>query len=437
MTPEWEWGHPYQRHIQAVLDDVTYGRTRKVILSVPPRHGKSEMVTVRYLAYRIHRDPTTKVVIAACDQDLANNFSRKVRRIMEGRVALNQDKLSAEEWETQDGGGLRAAGVGGSIVGRGFRVLVIDDPIKSREQAESETYRNKVWDWYTDDLYTRRDPPEKAAIILITTRWHENDLAGRILMSETAPEWTVINFPALAGPDDMLGRKEGEALCPSRISREILLDIQRTQSAYSFNALYQGNPIPHEGNLFKTSQIQIVDQLPARVNFRARGWDKASGDGQGDYTAGVKMSEFDGYWYVEDVVRGRWDTAERDKVIRQTAELDGRDCRIWGEQEPGSGGKDSARSFVRLLAGFGVQVDKSASSKVNRAGGINAADGFSAQVNAGNVKMLKAAWNKAFLAELQAFPSGTYDDQVDAACGVFNYLARFGRIKVLSKGKAY
>jgi len=154
------------------------------------------------------------VVIGSYGQDLANNFNRKARRIAEQRFEMSHERKAAAEWSTSAGGGMKAVGVGAGVTGHGAHLIVIDDPVKNREEANSDVRRETVWQWYNDDLYTRLEPG--GAIVLIMTRWHEDDLAGRILLSDRASEWTVLNLPALAEDDDPLGRTLGEALCPER-----------------------------------------------------------------------------------------------------------------------------------------------------------------------------------------------------------------------------
>jgi predicted phage terminase large subunit-like protein len=167
---------------------------------------------------------------------------------------------------------------------------------------------------------------------------------------------------------------------------------------------------------FHVDKLQIVDTVPAGARS-CRGWDKAATAGGGDWSVGVKIAKGpDGIFYIEDVKRGQWDTASRDRTIRQTAELDGRACKIKGEQEPGSGGKESAENFIRLLSGFPVSTEPATNAKEVRA------DPFSSQVNAGNVRLVKGDWNRAYISELQSFPHGKHDDQVDASSLAFNEL---------------
>lgn len=415
VTPYWTWSWPYLRLIQSQLDQVTTGNIRKLMLFMPPRHGKSELTTVRYPVWRLECEPTLRVIVGAYNQTLAEKFSRKARRIALQRIALSQDRTAVEDWETTRGGGLRAVGVGGGITGQGGDLIIIDDPVKSREEANSPTYRERVWDWYTQDLYTRLEPG--GSMILIMTRWHEDDLAGRILASEDGPQWSVVSLPALAEASDPLGRALGEALCPDRFTAADLAKIRTVLGTWAYTALYQQRPLPAEGGMFKHPWFEIVAGIPAMAE-RIRYWDKGGSAGRGDYTAGVKMARTrEGIYFIEDVVRGQWSALEREKIIRQTAELDGLAVPVWVEQEGGSGGKESAENSVRYLAGFRARAETAKSDKITRA------DAFSAQCEAGNVKLVRGEWNAAYLAEITSFPHGTHDDQVDASSGAFNKLA--------------
>jgi predicted phage terminase large subunit-like protein len=249
VSPTFTWDWPHLQFYIAQLDRVTSGEVRKLMVSMAPRHGKTETGTVRYPVYRLERDPALRVIIAAYNQTLAEKFSRKARKIAKERFSLSTERRAAEDWETEAGGGLRAVGVGGGITGMGADLIEIDDPVKSRQEAESEAYRERVYDWYTDDLYTRQEPG--CSVILTQTRWHVDDLAGRILNSEDGPNWTVINLPAIAEENDPLGRPLGEALCPERYDLLALEDRRRVLGEDSFLALFQGRPRPAEGGRFK------------------------------------------------------------------------------------------------------------------------------------------------------------------------------------------
>jgi len=426
VTPAWTWDWPYQQYIQAQLARVTRGEIRRLMLSVPPRHGKSHMVTIRYPVWRLECDPATRVIVCAYNQFLANDFSRKARRLAERRILLDPERKSAEAWETAGGGGMRAVGVGGGITGQGGDLVVIDDPVKSREEAESPAFRDRVYDWYTDDLYTRLEPG--AAIILIMTRWHEDDLAGRILASEDGPSWTVVNLPAEAEAGDPLGRAPGEPLCPARFDRRALAERRQVLGSYAYTALYQGHPLPPEGGLFKRHWFrEWLAAAPERFDGVIRYWDRAASEGRGDFSAGVLMGRQGGAYTVIDVIRGQWSPKQREQIILTTALID-RDrypnAAVWLEQEPGSSGIDSVQASIRNLAGFNVHADRVTGEK-----GVRAMP-FAAQAEAGNIHLVRAPWNGAYLDELCSFPNGLHDDQVDASSGAFNLLAGRRQFKV-------
>lgn len=421
-TPEWNWDWPYLAHVRRHLQRVTDGELRRLMLFMPPRHGKSEMVTVRYPVYRLERNPQSRVIVAAYNQTLSDKFSRKSRKLlqMRNRVKLNPDRTAVVDWETMQGGGYRSVGIGGGITGMGGDLIIIDDPVKSREDASSLTMRERAYDWFTDDLYTRLEPD--SAIILIMTRWHEDDLAGRILNSKYGDGWEVVSLPALAEANDPLGRVPGEALCPARYPVEELKEIQIVQGR-SFYALYQQRPQEQEGDMFKRKNFKYVDAVPADA-VRVRYWDRGATAGGGDYTTGTLVAFKNGLTYIEDVVRGQWSTNERDVQIEDTTDADydryGNTVQIWLEQEPGSSGIDVIRGLQKRLVGYIVRGDRVTGAKTLRA------EPFAAQVEAGNVYLKKAKWNFAWIDELCSFPNGTHDDQVDSASGAFNKLVKLG-----------
>ncbi len=412
VSPGWNWDWPHLRYVQRKLDQVTKGECRRLLLTMPPRHGKSELTTVRYCAWRLERNQKLKLILGAYNQTLANRFSRRMRRIVGERVPLAIDALNVEDWETVAGGGCRAVGVGAGVTGHGGDLIVVDDPIKSREEANSKTYRDRVYDWFQDDLYTRLEP--NAALIVIATRWHEDDLIGRLIGGDDGSNWTLVNLPALAESNDPLGRADGQALCPERYDERALEDI-RKMLGNSFHALYQGRPVPLSGELFQRSWFEIVLSPPA-VARRVRFWDKAGSQGKGDYTAGVLMSESESTYFVEDVVRGQWSAYERERRIRETAARDSASVDIWFEQEPGSGGKDSAAASIANLAGYTAKAERSTGDKITRA------EPLAAQTEGGNVKLVRAPWNQSYLDEFCSFPYAQHDDQVDASSGAFNKL---------------
>jgi len=439
VTPGFTWDWAHLQKIDDLFDRITAGKVRKAMIFMPPRHGKSEKITIRYPLYRLNLDPTLRIIIGGYGHSLTSKFSRKARNIARDiGFHLSEDRQAADDWETMEGGGMRAVGVGSSVTGTGGDIVIIDDPVKSREEAESAVYREKVWTWYTDDLYTRLEPG--GACVLVMTRWHENDLAGRILDSEDGKNWEVLRLPAEcetqderdefaesigreAGQPDPIGREYGEPLCPDRFDLEKLADLRTTLGSYSYTSLYQQRPTPHSGGMFKIDRFEYIGALPSMHKGMIRFWDKASTEGGGCYTAGVLLVKtINDQYIVADVVRGQWSTGNRERIIKETAIEDGKTVSIYVEQEPGSGGKDSANATITMLSGYKVFADPATGDKFVRA--IPA----SAQVEAGNVMLKRGSWNKDFIDELRQVPFGKFVDQMDAFVGAFNRFNRAGKV---------
>jgi predicted phage terminase large subunit-like protein len=422
----------FYRHcvtLAEVLERVATGEIKRLLIQLPPRHSKSEMVSRLFSAYYLKRNPHHFVGLNSYSAELAYTLSRAAHEnYLEAGGIVKDDVSAVKHWETPEGGGMWAAGVGGSITGKGANLALIDDPLKNAEEAASETIREKQKEWYSSTLYTRLEPD--AALVIIQTRWHEDDLTGWILSEEKGDEpenWHIVCLPAfyeemIEFPSTCTVEKDfrseiGTALCPERYDENKLAKIRARIGEYHFDSLYQQRPIAKSGSFFNVEMFGTpVKAVPVGCRT-VRGWDKAATKGDGDYTAGVRMSKSEsGIFYIEDVMRGQFDTATRDRLILQTANLDGKGIKQIGEQEPGSAGKESAENFVRMLAGYSVTTEKVSGAKEVRA------DPFSSQVNAGNVRLVEADWNKAFINELRAFPHGRHDDQVDAASLAFNEL---------------
>ncbi len=436
------------------LDRFVAGDIKRLMIFMPPRHGKSELTSRRLPAYILGRDPNTTIIASSYGADLARRMNRDVQRIMDsdaykqlfpntrlfganirtvaqGTWLRNSDMFEVVEYN----GYYRGAGVGGAITGMGGQYLIIDDPIKNRQEANSPTIRENIWDWYTSTFRTRLAPG--GGILLTVTRWHEDDLAGRLIAlaksDPKADQWKVINLPAVAEDPipDYDERKVGEALWPARFDLEELDKTRVSLGTYDWNSLYMQRPAPPDGGMFKRHWFDAVNVAPREAQ-RVRYWDKAGSAGAGDYSCGVLMSrDSNGRFCIEDVVRGQWSALERETIIKQTAASDnalyvrsggalGSPVEVYMEQEPGSGGKESAEASVRNLAGYVAHAERVSGDKATRAAP------FAAQCEAGNVKLVAGNWNPAYLAELCSFPYGKNDDQVDGSSGAFNKLADAG-----------
>jgi predicted phage terminase large subunit-like protein len=440
-APNWTWNWNHQLYLYERLHRVTAGETKRLMIFMPPRHSKSETVTVRYTAWRMICDPKMNVILGSYNQRLANRFSRKVRKLVGEGIALSKDRKAADEWETRDGGSLCAVGVGAGVTGFGANLIVIDDPVKNRSEAESKAYRENTWDWFNDDIYTRLEPG--AAIILIQTRWHEDDLAGRLLrdMKNGGEQWEVISFPAIAtkqltaetqrrrveNSSQRLSdsaveisaewRKPGEALCPDRYDVNALRRIEKKLGSYSFAALYQQNPVPLDGGIFKRSWFtHVVDKAPDGLRW-FRGYDLAvSTKTTADFTASIRCAvDKLGNIYIADAFRARLEYPEQrryviDRMSDEKETTHGIESALHGQALV----QDLLRE-TRLMRSVlrSVRADK---DKVTRA------LVWAAKAEAGKVILVRGPWIEGFLEEVCSFPNGTHDDQVDAMSLAFRMM---------------
>ena len=402
VSPDDNWDWPHLAFIRSYLDAITAGTLKRLIVTVPPRHGKSHQGTIRYPVYRLEQDPTQRVVIAAYSQTLANTFSRQARRIAAQRMEISSDRKAVEQWETPAGGGLRAVGVGAGITGLGSSLVLIDDPTKSREEAESEAYRERVWNWYRDDLYTRLEPG--GAVVLTMTRWHEDDLAGRILNSDDAPNWTVVNLPAIAEDNDPLNRAPGTALCPERYDLDALQDRRRVLGEYGFNALFQQRPAPPAGGLFKRSWWQTYRELP-QLERVITSWDLTFKDGPNtDYVVGLVIGQLGANFYLLDCIRDRLDITETIPAIVNTFNRYKPVATVVEDKANGPAVISLLKAKIPGLIAVNPQ-----GGKFSRAAAI------SPLIEAGNVYLPeRSSWASALIEEAAAFPNAAHDDQVDA-----------------------
>lgn len=260
---------PHIAFLDRALEDLVCGRlgTSRLIVTMPPRHGKSELCSKFLPAWFLSRYPDRRVILTSYEADFAAGWGRKARDVLQGAadwcgVKIRQDSKAANRWNlVGHKGGMETAGARGPITGKGAHLLIIDDPIKTSEDAMSETLRQKTWDWYISTAKTRLEPG--AFQIVIMTRWNEDDLVGRLLEHEP-DQWTVINFPAIAEEADEIGRQPGDALWPGAYSIEALEEIRDTpETGYWWSALYQQHPTAAAGGMF------------ARDNFRH--WTHAPG----------------------------------------------------------------------------------------------------------------------------------------------------------------
>jgi predicted phage terminase large subunit-like protein len=424
---------------------------RRLMILEPPQNGKSEQVSRRFPAYAFGKNPDLRIIACSYNMSLAQDMSRDVQKIMSAtayRYAFPETHLAEQRWEMDPVTGRRthaekrtqgqfdivghrgaynAAGVDGPITGKTADIGIIDDPVKNRAEAESEVYRDRVWEWYKS-AFTTRQFGSGGAIIICLTRWHEDDLAGRLLKlaaeNPEADQWEVLSLPALAEVADE-HRQAGDALWPEKYPLAELRRRRAGMGEYDWAALYQQRPTPSGGGLFKEAWFagRILDARPA-IMRRARGWDTAGTEGDGDWTCGVEVGEeflrddatgalvSTGRFVVLDVQRQQLGPDGVDKLIRLMADVDG--CAIREEKEGGSAGVAVIAARTKALAGKDYEGVQITGSKVTRS------KPFRAQCEAGNVYLLRGAWNAEYIKELCGFPTAKHDDQVDASSCAFN-----------------
>ena len=410
------------KRLEQFSQDVVDKKSPRLMLFMPPRHGKSTLASVSYPAWHLGRNPKHEFISCSYSGSLAMAFSRKVRHLLREPLyknvfadsKLDPQSQSVESWLTTEGGGYVAAGVGGGITGKGAHVLVIDDPVKNREDAESEFNRESVWDWYTSTAYTRLAPG--GGILVILTRWHDDDLAGRLLRSaeDGGDQWEVVEYPAIAEKDEEF-REIGEPLHADRYNLDALTKIQKAIGPRDWSALYQQNPVSDEGDYFTRSMINYFDMKDVdfdRMKFYTA-WDLAIGQrDKNDYSVGMVMG-VDEYerLYVVDVVRGRFDGYDLVEKI-----LD-----LYEKWKPLAVGIEKGHIEMaigpflekrvqerRLYEAYFHGLRTGRRDKEARARAIQG------RMQQGMVYIPKdPVWSSPLVSELLRFPNGTHDDQVD------------------------
>ena len=418
VEDNFEWDALHHLMIFVELERVTRGECKRLMIFMPPRHGKSEIVTVHYPVWRLERDKKFNVILGSYNQTLANRFSRRIRKLAESRMPLSKERKAASEWETNEGGGMRAVGVGGGITGYGGALVIIDDPVKSRADAESAAKRNRMWEWFTDDIYTRLTPD--GAIVLIQTRWHEDDLAGRLLKqseSGDGDKWRVISLPAIALDDDPMGRAKGDALWPERYDIDNLKATRLMIGSYSFESLYQQSPISREGGVFKREWFKRVVDAPPKGLSWFRGYDLAiSTRTSADRTASFRIAlDSDGTLYIADGLRDRIDYPTQKRFVLDRVRTERDTIHI---VEDAMHGRALVQDLKRELGPHGPRL-RSARVTADK---FSRALQWSPLAEAGRIVLVKGDWNDAFIDEMCSFPKGRNDDQADAVSLAYEHI---------------
>jgi len=417
-------------HIQALANDleaIERGELRRLIVVMPPRHGKSELVSVRFPCWYMGRNPVEAIVQAGYAESIALTHSRRSRDIFVspqqnvlfpevryrpekvGQGNIIPEKQAAHEWGTIQGGSYYAVGIGGGLTGRGFNIGIIDDPVKDDEEASSKTIRDKVWEWYSKVFRTRAEP--NSAIIVVMTRWHQDDLVGRLLEEAknfpASDQWKILHFPAI---------KDDQALWPERFPLSELNKLRATPSAIrSFEALYQGNPTVAEGQIFKQEWWRYYKHLP-KIDRLIHSWDTAFKDKtQNDFSVCTVWGETANGYYLVDMWRGKVEFPEL-KIMAET--IYNRDHPIAVLVEDAASGQSLIQAIQRdtRMPILPIKVDK---NKVARANAVTPL------IESGNVYLPEdATWLFDYIEELSGFPNATHDDQVDTTTQALSWFTQ-------------
>jgi predicted phage terminase large subunit-like protein len=410
------------------ISEVIDQRSPRLMLTMPPRHGKSQIVSRHFPAWVFGRIPDMQIIAASYSSDLAKRMNRDVQRIIDTpryrnvfpKVGLNGKNIVSNTQGTylrnsdlfeivNYKGSYRGAGVGNAITGMGCDILNIDDPLKDRKDASSKAVRDSVWDWYASTAYTRLSPG--GGVLVTQTRWHEDDLAGRLLQAEKegGDKWRVINFPAIADQDEE-HRKAGEALHPERYPLESLRRIEKTIGSYEWTALYQQSPKADGGNIFKSEWIQYYypKDLPKRFDKLLQSWDLTFKDTDGsDFVVGSVWGRCGGDFYLLDLVRERMGFTRSVQAIKDmTAKHPKAIAKLVEDKANGPAVMDTLRRGIP-----GLKPVEPDGSKVARAHAVTPI------WESHNVFIPHPSvfpWVQGYIDELTAFPNAKHDDQVDS-----------------------
>lgn len=426
------------------VSDVEAGQNRKLAVSMPPRMGKSTLSSMFAPVWMLRKHPDWRIALISHAPSLAASWGRSVRRMVTEHgetigVKIASDAGAVTDWETTERGGITSRSIGQSITGLGFRVMLIDDAVKDYAAAHSDKQREAVWEWWTANAVTRLEPP--SLVIVVGTRWHQDDLIGRLLSDEhdgDPAEWEEIRFPALAEENDVLGREPGDPLLSPVVNetpeqaRERWRGLKRTVGSYTWAALYQQSPVPAEGAVFQPAwwrywttdpekvtadgKVRLYDPRHEKKGVWLDSWDCTfKGSETSDYVVGQRWVRTGADRFLVGQVRRRMTFSETLEAMRTWAEPD----------SVGGTGEHVARRVVEEAANGAAIIDtlqreiagmkavKATASKEARARAVTP------EIESGNVYLPHPTepgyeWVQDLLDEVQLFPSGKHDDQVDA-----------------------
>jgi len=430
---------PAEHHpkLADALGRVFRGELQNLIINIPPRYSKTEFAE-GFIGYGLGHYPDSEFIYCSYSASLASDNTAAILEMVQNEtyqrifpdVQVSGDTAAKHKWRTTRGGKVYATGTKGTLTGYGAGkerpgfggAIIIDDPHKASE-ARSDTVRQGVIDWFKTTLLSRRNS-KTTPIIVIMQRLHESDLAGWLQNEGDGQEWEVLSLDAIQDE----GLPTERALWPHKHTLEQLRKMEEALP-YTFSGQYRQRPMAEGGNLFKVNKVNVIPAVPQGTRW-IRGWDfGASVPEPGkdpDYTAGVRLGKTpEGRFVIAHALRDRCGPEDVEKMLKNTARMDGRGVKIDLPQDPGQAGKSQVLSFTKLLAGYSVVSSPESGDKITRA------EPLAAQVNVGNVDIVEGEWNQAYLDEMRMFPSGKHDDQVDASSRAFNRLVEGrGKLKI-------
>jgi len=425
---QWNW------HLGAIshqLDRLSWGDSKRLLINLPPRNGKSKTVSVIWVAWKLGVDPTLNIVCVSYSNELSGKLARDCLAVMQAPwyrelfpgTKISPRRSASYDFETTAGGGRLATSISGSLTGRGGDIIIMDDVIKP-EEANSETTRNSVNNWFQSTLASRLNDKKTGKLLCVMQRLHQNDLAGMLM---EAAVWDQLSIPAIAMSDEIIPlprggvhhRKTGDVLHPEREPIEVLEELKLSMGSHAFQAQYQQDPVPAEGNLFKAEWLKTYspDFQPNEYGDIVQSWDCAIKTGiKNDYSVCITAVVRQNKVFITDIWRGK---VEFSDLKRKAVELALRHSARTMLVEDKASGQQLIQT-LRAESHRGVPMPIARTPELDK---LSRASGISSMVEAGQVMLPgEAPWLADFEGELLAFPSGRHDDQVDALSQLLDWV---------------
>lgn len=409
--------YPHIKFISKQITRSIYEGGGRWIITLPPRHGKSEFFSKWLPGWFLDQFPNKNVILTSYGDSLSAGFGRWVRNHFDSNentiAKLKADNQSVSDFATTTGGAMFTAGVGGPITGKGAHLLIADDLYKNYEQAKSSTYRQTLKDWFNTTFYSRQEPG--ATIIVLMTRWREDDLIGHLL-NDHEDDWQLINLPAIAEENDMMGREKGQPLCPERYDLEALLGLKNGLPEQYWNAMYQQRPSKQEGELFQRTWWQYYDN-PPHILEKIQFWDTANKPGiTNDYSVCATWGRAQNGYYLLDLFRDKLAAPDLEQAMLQQYNKHRPSAVQIEDKASGTAMIQYMRQKTTIPV---IAYEPGQKDKETRA--INATP------LAKSLKLhlpRQASWLNDFIEEHSQFPNGENDDQVDTTSQMAEYFQR-------------